>query len=264
MASRFSPTMSGQMPGCPAAIRVMSRKPPAARRSRARCSSARSSARRMRVAAARCGTWDTSATRASWRSGARATTSAPMVTMAERTVAKVSSTVAVVGVSTQVAPSKRSALAAAMPSCSEPAIGWPPRKPGWSTAATTDALTLPTSVTTRWPASSRRRASPATAPTGVATIVRSEVGSSPTASRAPRSTATSAFAGSRSVPTTTQPARRRASPIEPPISPVPTSVAFCAVTESPLVSASPTGRWPRCASPAHLGRSSRRLAAPCW
>ena len=36
MASRFSAQMSGQMPGWPAAMRVMSRKPPAARRSRAR------------------------------------------------------------------------------------------------------------------------------------------------------------------------------------------------------------------------------------
>ena len=35
MASRFSAQMSGQMPGCPAATRVMSRKPPAARRSSA-------------------------------------------------------------------------------------------------------------------------------------------------------------------------------------------------------------------------------------
>ena len=74
MATRFSAQMSGQMPGWPAAMRVMSRKPPAARRSRARCSSARSSARRIRVAAVRWGTWDTTATSASWRSGARATT----------------------------------------------------------------------------------------------------------------------------------------------------------------------------------------------
>ena len=35
MAPAFSAQMSGQMPGCPAATRVMSRKPPAASRSRA-------------------------------------------------------------------------------------------------------------------------------------------------------------------------------------------------------------------------------------
>ena len=69
IASRFSPQMSGQIPGWPDAMRVMSRKPPAARRSSAACSSARSSATPMSVAAVRCGTWDTTATSASWRSG---------------------------------------------------------------------------------------------------------------------------------------------------------------------------------------------------
>ena len=77
MASRFSAQMSGQMPGCPAAMRVMSRKPPAASRSRVACSSDSSAARPMSVAAVRWGTWDTTATSASWRSGATATTSAP-------------------------------------------------------------------------------------------------------------------------------------------------------------------------------------------
>ena len=66
MAVRFSAQMSGQMPGCPEAMRVMSRKPPAASRSRARCSVARSSAIRMSDAAVRCGTCDTTATSASW------------------------------------------------------------------------------------------------------------------------------------------------------------------------------------------------------
>ena len=57
MASRFSSQMSGQMAGWPDAMRVMSRKPPAARRSRAACSSARSSASVISVAAVRWGTW---------------------------------------------------------------------------------------------------------------------------------------------------------------------------------------------------------------
>ncbi len=55
MAVRFSAQMSGQIPGWPEAMRVMSRKPPAARRSRARCSVARSSARRISAAAVEVG-----------------------------------------------------------------------------------------------------------------------------------------------------------------------------------------------------------------
>ena len=55
MASRFSSQMSGQMAGWPDAMRVMSRKPPAARRSRAACSSARSSASVISVAAGEVG-----------------------------------------------------------------------------------------------------------------------------------------------------------------------------------------------------------------
>ena len=42
IAGRFSAQMSSQMPGRPLATRVMSRKPPAASRSSAACSSARS------------------------------------------------------------------------------------------------------------------------------------------------------------------------------------------------------------------------------
>ena len=77
MAGRFSAQMSSQMSGCPLAIRVMSRKPPAARRSSAACSSARSAATPIRLAAVRWGTWLTTATISSWRSGGIATTSAP-------------------------------------------------------------------------------------------------------------------------------------------------------------------------------------------
>ena len=62
MASALSSQMSGQMAGWPAAIRVMSRKPPAASWSRAACSSPRPAARSMRVAAVRWGTWETTAT----------------------------------------------------------------------------------------------------------------------------------------------------------------------------------------------------------
>ena len=158
MASRFSPQMSGQMPGCPAAMRVMSRNPPAARRSSARCSSLRSSASRMSVAAVRWGTWDTTATSASWRSGGRATTSAPERAddLADRGVSALAS-VPSVGVSTHVAPSNSSAAAPSTPSCSEPAIGWPPTKRGSATASTIGAFTLPTSVTTPVVVASARR-----------------------------------------------------------------------------------------------------------
>ena len=85
MAVRFSAQMSGQIPGCPAAMRVMSRKPPAASRRRAACSVALSVARAIRVAAVRWGTWDTMATTWSWRSGWRATTSAPSDDTSART-----------------------------------------------------------------------------------------------------------------------------------------------------------------------------------
>ena len=53
-----------------------------------------------------------------------------------------------VGVSTQVAPTKRSPEAPSTPTCSEPAMGWPPTKRGWSTVATSGPFTLPTSVMT--------------------------------------------------------------------------------------------------------------------
>ena len=105
MASRFSAQMPGQIAGWPEAMRVMSRKPPAARRSSAACSSARWSARLISAAAARWGTWLTTATRTSWRSGGSATTSAPRLDTTDATAANTASVVAAVGVSTQTAPS---------------------------------------------------------------------------------------------------------------------------------------------------------------
>ncbi len=225
MAVRFSAQMSGQMPGWPDAMRVMSRKPPAASRSRARCSVDRSSARRIREAAARCGTCETTATNPSWWSGASAITSAPRPVMTDRSRAKDVSSVVPVGVSTQTAPAKRSGSAPSIPSCSEPAMGWPPMKRGSSTASTIDALTLPTSVTIPGPAANAARATSATARTGVARNVISAVGSPPIASSAPSSRARAAVASSRSCPLTCQPWRRSASPMDPPISPVPTTAA---------------------------------------
>ena len=65
-------------------MRVMSRNPPAASRSRAACSAAPSAARPIKLAAARCGTWLTTATISSWRSGDIATISAPSVPRSPR------------------------------------------------------------------------------------------------------------------------------------------------------------------------------------
>ena len=97
-----------------------------------------------------------------------------------------------------------------IPSCSDPAIGWPPTKRGSEIAATSGALTLPTSVTGPDVAASARRAAEGMADTGVATTVRSAPASSPTASSAPAATARAGRSASASVPLTYQPDARRA------------------------------------------------------
>src|SRR5581483_9385835 len=104
-------------------------------------------------------------------------------------------------------------------------MGWPPTKRGWATAVTTGAFTLPTSVTTPAVVSRACLASAAIADTGTAMNVTSAPGSSPTASSTPSSRARSARDVSRSRPVTCQPRARSASPIEPPMSPVPTTTA---------------------------------------
>ena len=182
MAGAFATHTSGQMSGCPAAILVMSRNPPAASRSSASCSSATRSARFMSVAAVRCGTCDTVATSVSCCSGDSATTSAPRLVTTARTWAKASGSVSPVGVRTQVAPTNRSGSAPSIPTCSDPAMGWPPTNRGWGSRAARGAFTPATSVTM----ASRRRArasaaltSSTTATTGVATKVISASGSIP-------------------------------------------------------------------------------------
>ena len=65
MASRLATQMSGQMPGWLAAMRVMSRNPPAASRRSSACAVPFVAATSMSVVAASCGTWLTTATRAS-------------------------------------------------------------------------------------------------------------------------------------------------------------------------------------------------------
>ena len=65
------------------------------------------------------------------------------------------------------------------PSCSEPAIGWPPTKRGSSTCATTGPFTPATSVTTPSAPARASAAASATAPAGVATKVTAALGSVP-------------------------------------------------------------------------------------
>ena len=168
------------MPGCPAAIRVMSRKPPAASRSSVRRSSSLAVATSISVDAASCGTWLTSATSSSWcvgrdrhdlgaeiadRRAARACTRARRCSR--------------VGVSTQVEPTNRSRRrrrrrpAPSRPSGDRRRSGPTRRAARRSTSATTGAFTEPTSVTTAAPASSAATTAAAIAPTGTATITRS-------------------------------------------------------------------------------------------
>ena len=198
MASRLVSQTSGHMPGGLEAMRVMSRKPPAARRSSARWSMDRWSATVIRVAAVRWGTWDTTATMRSCSAGGIETTSAPRPDTIERRSAKARPSVRSVGVSTHTAPRKRVGSAPATPSRSEPAMGWPPTKRGSSTASQMERLTEPTSVTSPAVAARTWRASSATALTGVATKEASAWGSVPTASMAPSSRARAEWEASRS------------------------------------------------------------------
>ena len=180
MAGRFCSQMSSQMSGWPLAMRVMSRNPPAARRSSAACSSAPSAARPIRLAAVRCGTWLTVATIWSWCSGVIATISAPSSATAPATTLSVASAVRGPGVSTHTAPLNIVPSAPSRPSSSLPAIGCPPTKRGSSTAAPIAPFTLPTSVTTPEVSANARPTASATASTGTATKVSAASASRPT------------------------------------------------------------------------------------
>src|SRR6185437_10096532 len=136
---------------------------------------------------------------------------------------------AAVGVSTQVAPVNRSSSAPSSPTCSDPAIGWPPTNRGWGTAATTGPFTPATSVTTRsgrrFGSASSRLATAPTAPAGVATTASSASASSPTASTTPAARAARTRSASASSPVTCQPRARSARATDPPIRPAPTTRA---------------------------------------
>src|SRR5664280_3584235 len=108
-------------------------------------------------------------------------------------------------------------------------MGWPPTNVGWSTAATREAFTLPTSVMTRSEFHSVESTmlvmTEAAAWTGVATTTRSAARSRPSASRAPSSTARAATPAPASTPRTCQPRPRSAMPTDPPMRPVPKIMA---------------------------------------
>lgn len=192
---------------------------------------AASAARFIKAAAVRCGVCETRATSSSWRLGSTATGLAPSSLTSPWTSEYASPEVFWPGVSTQVAPRNRSGPAPSTPSCSEPAIGCPPTKRGCPTADTIVSLIPATSVTTpvRFSAScweSTAFATSATAPAVTAMKVTAAAVSTPTSSIAPSSRARAALEGSLSVPLTHQPWRRKAIPMEPPISPVPTIAAL--------------------------------------
>ena len=232
MASALSSQMSGQIEGWPAAIRVMSRKPPAASCSRAACSSPRSAARSIRVAAVRWGTWETTATSASCCVGIEGHHVGP----------EVGQDAAEPGVG---APGRSPRSGSAprwprrrdrprprrRPTCSEPAIGWPPTKRGWSIAATSGPFTLAHVGDDGVGSQAGRGEDPGDHLGG--DVDRGghhdQVGlrgRSPSASRAPSSTARAADARRRRPSRSPcQPRSRRAIPTEPPMSPVPKIMA---------------------------------------
>ena len=181
MAGRFSAQMSSQISGWPLAMRVMSRNPPAARRSSAACSSARSAATPIRLAAARCGTWLTTATISSWRSGAkRDDLCAEQRDHRERPPTKVASAVDAVGREDPHRAVEHRPVGSVEPV--ELAAGH--RVPAdearvVATAAPIAALTPPTSVTTPLVSASARFTWSVTASTGTATNVMAAAASTP-------------------------------------------------------------------------------------
>ena len=150
-----------------------------------------------------------------------------------------------VGVSTQTAPANRSASAPSTPSCSEPAIGWPPTKRGSADGGddrglhAADVGDEPRVAGQGGPGGRRRRAR-----TGVATNVISASGS---AADRVEGAELERPRGRRGVVVVAGdvPAPRAAgrSPIEPPMRPVPTTrgAASAATDQSGRSSRRPDG-----------------------
>ena len=201
MAVRFAVQMSGQMSGLPAAIRVMSRKPPAARRSSARCSSARSVGEahergrgevrdvrhhgHQRVVLRGVEGEDLGAQRAHHGADGLEGLVGRVGDGGEHPHGALEQVVA--------GPLDAELLGAGhrVPA-DEPRVA--------DRVGTTDSFTLPTSVTTPPVAARASRATVATGCTGVATKVISASGSTPTSSITPSARARSAAAASASVP----------------------------------------------------------------
>ena len=179
IASRFSLQMSIQIAGCPDATRVISLKPPAARRKTATCSSDLSLASPINAAAVKCGRWLTIATSWSCRCGSSTTISEPSSVTTPATCSKLLSEIPTEGVNTQTALSNNLASAPANPMSSLPAIGCPPINRGSLICPTRWAFTPPTSVTKPVVSVNARTTCSAIEDTGVATNVMSESLSTP-------------------------------------------------------------------------------------
>src|SRR5215217_7256184 len=214
------------------ATRVMSRKLGPTWRSASPCSSSRSAACEASTLASTCGRWLKTATRRSWVSASTAMGRAPTSTTKRCRRSYSSPPDCSCGVRYQTAPSKRSVRACSTPAVSAPAIGCPPTKRGSGVRSTRSCLVEPTSLTTvsRPDASSAALTSSGRAPTGAqakhswapATASSTEAAAR---SMAPRSSAVRSRSASRPKPTTSASltCSRAARPIEPPISPTPST-----------------------------------------
>ena len=188
--------------------------------------SARSLARPISVAAVRCGTWDTTATSWSWRSGDSADD--PRLPSDDHDRGDL-------GEHCVVAVGYRGEY----PDRPVEEVGWVtparrvPNRPSdghrrngdSSHVAQIAAFTLPTSVTAPVVSARARLTWSAAANTGTATKVISAVGSTARTSTTPRSSASAASQLSRSSPATCQPSSRRRSATDPPIRPRPMTFA---------------------------------------
>src|SRR5258705_918996 len=242
-ASRFARKISVHMSGSPPAMRVVSRKP------RAASSSAPGSTRPAPSTSAhaiRCGRWLIAAPVRSCVSGSSDVTRAPRASHSPGVVLSAASSVFSVGVTTTVAPRKRSARATRYPACSEPASGWLPTNASGRVTARRSAvrtmlrLVEPTSVMSAPSAAAphTRSRSPSIASTGAASRMtsasRTPAPRSVTAlSSVPSSTAGRSRSRSRPTPTIRRasPPARAAFATEPPSRPTPT-IASCRITRA--------------------------------
>ena len=234
----LSRRMSAQSPGSPAAIRVVSRQPPAVN-----CRASAGVAAAI-AAASRWGAWLVAASSRSWSRGGIISTFEPSPAQNPPTSSASAPGVAAAGVTTVTRPSNRSALAAAGPRRWLPAIGCAPTnrprrdRRRFSQAETIEAFVLPASVISvpGLTAASIASSSPGIDPTPVATRTTSASATPAARSRVVRVTVPALFASASDtadlpMPITSRASRRatRARPTEPPIRPTPTiaTVGHC-------------------------------------